>query len=358
MARAWGIWTLSKLQLLADYLDRFTTTTKNKSTERIYLDLFGGEPENVDRVTRNPIDGSARIALETPDPPFTRLRFFELPPNASKLRRALTNEYPGRDVLVYEGDCNVTVRQALADLHKLGVAWAPTFAFIDPNGPHCHWSTLEALAAHKGPKAKTKVELWMLFPIPLFQRMLPKSGAVRRTDETAITAMYGTDEWHAILEAKLDGALTATEARAEYLNLMRFRLERLLRYAWTHALLVTNEANRPLYYMVFATDNDAGKRIMRSLYEKAAVDFPRMISETRLLRQRLDRQQQGVFDLFADTDVELPAVSPGQARIRLPDEPPEDPRDHDTARCRFCTEDAPWDDTEIPDDEIYDLMED
>lgn len=79
MARSWGFWTRYKLELLQRYPDSFTTTTKNRSpTKRVYLDLFGGEPDNVDRDTQDPIDGSARIALNTKDPPFSHLRFFEL----------------------------------------------------------------------------------------------------------------------------------------------------------------------------------------------------------------------------------------------------------------------------------------
>lgn len=346
MARAWGIWTQSKLDLLKDYLDAFTTTTKNKSKERIYLDLFGGEPENVDRTTLNPIDGSARIALDTNNPPFTRLRFFELPQNAAKLRATLEREYPGRDLRIYEGDCNASIVEALADLHHDEIAWAPTFAFIDPNGPDCHWATLEALAAHKGPGAKTKVELWMLFPVPLFQRMLPKAGTVREEDDQRITLMYGTLAWHAILEAKLDGQISALEAREEYVNLMRWRLEKILGYRWTHQLLVNNESNRPLYFMVFATDSDPGKKIMRDLYEKAAVTFPKMIEQSRALRERMQRESQGIMDLFSPAGIEVPTTEPTRSgRIQLPDDPPEQPREHDPDRCRFCATDAPWDDS-------------
>jgi three-Cys-motif partner protein len=64
VARKWGFWTRYKLELLERYLDAFTTTTKYKASKTVYLDLFGGEPENVDRDTLSPIDGSARIALK------------------------------------------------------------------------------------------------------------------------------------------------------------------------------------------------------------------------------------------------------------------------------------------------------
>jgi three-Cys-motif partner protein len=179
MSRGWGFWTRCKLELLERYLDAFTTATKHKVDKTVYLDLFGGEPENFDRITGNPIDGSARIALNTADPPLTHLRFFELATNAAKLERAIEAEFPERNAIVYPGDSNESISSALAELRGSGVGWAPTFAFIDPNGPHYTWTMLESLASHKGPKAKTKVELWMLFPDALFARMLPTSGALR-----------------------------------------------------------------------------------------------------------------------------------------------------------------------------------
>ena len=81
MARYWGFWTRGKLELLRRYLDAFTTASKGVE-ERIYLDVFGGQPENRDRLTDELLDGSARIALSTANPTFTRLRFFELEPYA------------------------------------------------------------------------------------------------------------------------------------------------------------------------------------------------------------------------------------------------------------------------------------
>lgn len=45
MARYWGFWTRGKLDLLRRYLDAFTTASKGQN-EILYLDLFGGQPEN------------------------------------------------------------------------------------------------------------------------------------------------------------------------------------------------------------------------------------------------------------------------------------------------------------------------
>lgn len=291
MARAWGYWTRGKLDILRDYLDAFTTASKS-ANERVYLDLFAGQAENVERVTGKQLQASPRIALSTDNPPFTRLRFFEIA-NADDLRVRLSNDFPNRDFRVIKGDCNDTMNSVLRELHPL--RWAPTFAFIDPNGPDTHWSTLQALAAFR-PSRYTKVELWMLFPEPMFVRLLRTDGhEVRPEDMERITAMFGTGRWGRIYEARVQNDLTPREARTEYVNLMRWRLEKELGYKRTHALEVHNEKGNPIYHMIFATDHVAGDRIMSSLYSKALEEFPKM-------REWAIEQRTGKQKLFDDTE--------------------------------------------------------
>lgn len=311
-SRPWGFWTRAKLEILRDYLNAFTTTTKNKSPERIYLDLFAGQAENVDRLTGDPLQGSARIALSIDDPPFTKLRLFDRDHGAS-LNEVLRTEFPNRDFQVYEDDCNLRLPAVLHELRSL--SWAPTFAFLDPNGPDYWWSTLETLANFKI-GSKTKVELWILFPVPMFVRFLPTDGGkVRAQDDARITAMYGTDEWHRIYEARLADALTATEARSEYVNLMRWRLSAELGYRWTHTFEVKNESDLPLYYLIFATDSAAGNEIMRSLYEKATIWFPQM-------REEVLHRRRGIQRLF---DPDALGNSAHDQALRYVYEPPAPP---------------------------------
>jgi three-Cys-motif partner protein len=84
--RSWGYWTEGKLDILARYLDRFTTTTKYRSDARIYLDAFAGEGIGTSRTTRTQFEGSARIGLKVSDPPFDRCYFFELGDKAAEPR--------------------------------------------------------------------------------------------------------------------------------------------------------------------------------------------------------------------------------------------------------------------------------
>jgi len=302
-------------------LHAFATASK-RSEERIYLDLFAGTTENRDRKTGELIIGSAQIALAT-DPPFTRIHLFELPANASRLETELRAQFRGRSITVHPGDSNSEIGRVLRNLHDL--RWAPTFAFIDPNGPDFHWDSLIQLAAFRADQ-KTKVELWLLLPVDLFVRTLPVDGGhVREADASRISRMYGTEDWRYIYDARLRGALAASDARDEYVNLMRFRLERRLGYSWTHPFEVANEAGRPIYHMLFATDHPAGTTIMTDIYNKAATEFPAMrkLSKERLKQAR--DAETGVLSLFSPEELAQLVVEEHGPATRYRYEPPWQP---------------------------------
>lgn len=301
--RAWGYWTKGKLDLLQRYLDAFTTTTKYKANERIYIDAFAGEPENQDRLTGAPLDGSARIALLTKDPPFTKLLFFETPVKAKRLEEILRGDFPNRDFKVVGGDCNKKMPGVLAELKEYD--WAPTFAFLDPNGTETEWETLELLANHKAHRPY-KVELFLLFPVPMFIRLLPIDGrTVREQDRVAIDKMFGTSEWNRIYEARLRGHIEPGRARDEYLNLMRWRIENKLGYRRAHFIEVRNENGSIIYYLIFATDNKAGDDIMTHLFTKAAEEFPRMRQEALDYRSRIENERIGQTYLFSEHELHV-----------------------------------------------------
>ena len=265
--------------MLRDYLPKFTTASKSVGTAT-YLDLFAGQVDNVDRDTGDRIESSVEIALRSA-PMFTSRRFFERD-HAKELAAHIESHFSGRDCAVIEGDANETIHGSLTDgsLQR----WAPTFAFIDPDGPDCWWSTLETLSTFKQ-RSPNKTELWMLFPVDMFTRFLRVDGGnVRDIDAQRISNVFGTEEWHAIYEARRSGDLQPTDARFEYVNLMRWRLQEILGYKRTHSFDFLN-TRRSLYSMIFATDHEAGDRIMSSIYTKAAKQLPEMAEEARQRRR-------------------------------------------------------------------------
>lgn len=284
--RAWGFWTKAKLQMLEEYLGGFAKASKSQ-TERVYLDAFAGEGHGLDRITGERFHGSARIALDAgEDAGFTVFRYFEMGQKATELQQRLRAEYPGKDIKVYAGDCNEKIPEALADLAS--VKWAPTFAFLDPDGMELEWRTLKALADHKRGYRKTgsekpeyKVEMWMLFPTSGIIRTLALDEAkVTEQDFARASRLFGSKDWKPIYEQRRAGEFSAAEARDEYVNLMRWRLEKALGYRAAHAFELKNSKG-PLYHMIFATDNEVGTRIMSAIYGNAAKQLPEMRREAK-----------------------------------------------------------------------------
>jgi three-Cys-motif partner protein len=320
-AKPWGWWTRHKLQILGDYLEAFATASKSQP-ERIYLDLFAGWPKNVSRENDEPILGSVHRALRV-TPPFTRVCLFELGSKARKLEAEIRQEYPGRPgVRVYEGDCNVTLSRALQDLRP--VNWAPTFAFIDQFDSEVRWSTLEQISRFR--KGKTKAEMWILFATGLYPRGLNIHGeGMNANYGDTLTGMLGSEQWIPIAEARRQGKLTAAEARAEWVNLMRWRLQNVLGYKKSYGFTMKNTGGQDLYDMIFATDHEAGDRIMRHLYGKAFAEHEAM--RQHALLQRRDRRREariGMYGLF-ELSPEMTAGSNVQPSKVYEPEPPHAP---------------------------------
>ena len=284
-ARGWTYWTRNKLQILEDYVSAFNIASQGKASERIYIDLMAGRPDNFDRDTREQIAGSAKIALAS-EPPFTRLAFGEMPDTAATLDAELRRSFPGRDFRVYPGDCNITVAQMLADLEPY--RWAPTFAFLDQQAAELHWETIRALASFRRVRgsldspAKFKAEQWILWSPTFVFRGLTTANPTAYIDR--VDRMYGTRTWRRIFQARREGRITAPAWRAEMVNLLRWRLEQELGYKRTFRIPMKMLNGTTIYDMVFATDHDAGARIMSHLYKKAAEREPKLRAEVQELR--------------------------------------------------------------------------
>ena len=291
----WDWWSEIKLQILRDYLQGFTTAVRGQSAEAIFLDLFAGSFENRRRHEGGSFSGSSRIALETL-PQFTRLAFFELDDPAAKLEQDIRQARPGDDRWrVFPGDCNATLPDALAWLEPW--RWAPTFAFLDPRGLQVRWKTIELLAKWRADR-KTKVELWMLFPETAPARVLGLRGDRGKRSVERMDALFGRRSWLPIHHMRRTGELTPDEARAEFVNLLRWQLQEQLRYRTTHALQLVNTSGNPVYTMVFATDSAPGDRIMDHVYQATSMRvIPQMQARAQVARRRRRHEESGQFEL-------------------------------------------------------------
>ncbi|MCE2530183.1 MAG: three-Cys-motif partner protein TcmP, partial [Acidimicrobiia bacterium] len=296
---------------LSRYLEKFTTASKTAQS-RLYLDLFAGQVDNVrrDDPSRH-FPGSTVRALKTV-PPFDHLSLFELPPKALELSDQLAKLFPGDPrYSVIPGDCNDAIGHELQRLRSQRLDWSATFALVDPDKFSVSWSTLYSIASFKHERARTKAEMLILLPHTTIQRLAGWDSAMGYTEEISrsVTEFFGTSRWRRIFERRAADSLTAAEARLLYVQLFRFRLEHHLGYNKTLTIEMGNEQGAPVYTMVFATDHDAGVRIMSSVNKKALRQSAEYRADVIARRKRQRRAESGrptLFDMHPGVLVEEP----------------------------------------------------
>jgi hypothetical protein len=102
-----------------------------------------------------------------------------------------------------------------------------------------------------------------------FVRTLPLEKHLSETAAAKITAMYGHDRWRAIYDRRRAGAINPEAARTEYVQLYAQGL-RELGYEHVQERQITKEgvggrAGSPMYFLIHASDHDAGERIIGPL---------------------------------------------------------------------------------------------
>lgn len=312
-----GYWTQVKLDILRKYLAGFNVASK-QARATVYLDLFGGSVVHTREDTGEEYAGSTAVALRTA-PPFTRFVFWELEGPAADLRRDLTAAFPHDDRWsVVPGDCNAHLQEGLAKVDDL--RWAPTFAFIDPKGLQVAWTTLDQLSRWRRDRKGRKVELWILLPEPALARVLGLRGVKGESSALQLTRLYGCDDWIGIHQRRQTDEFSPEHMRAEFVNLLRWRLTKVLGYRTTHALTLGNVSNQPVYTMVFATDAEAGDSIMRDVYNHAMVhEIPEMRSHALGVRSAKRDAERGIARLF---DLGGPEIAPTRYDYVEPWSPP------------------------------------
>lgn len=203
--------------------------------------------------------------------------------------------------------------------------WAPTFAFLDQQAAEIHWSTIDKLARFRQNRNEWKTELWILMSPTMIAREARRSEQFRQR----VSNLYGGDSWLRVLHALDARKIKAEEYRQEMVNLMRYQLENTLGYRYTHRIPMTMSTNKmTIFDMVFATDHDAGDRIMRHLYNMAAQREPEMMRQAQVAKAQKDAEDAGLIELFGVDELSVkPSDSLGE--VLWTPQPTWDPASHD-----------------------------
>lgn len=183
-----GGWTVEKLNVLGDYLGRYTTALKNQPFRLMYIDAFAGTGRvELGQDETEFVHGSAKRALLVRDRPFDRLTFVETNPTHVKELEKLQQIHFDRDIQIRNMDANLF----LNDLRQDWTKWRGVL-FLDPFATQVEWSTIERIAGFRA------LDTWIMFPVSAVVRMLPTS---KRPDDIArgwvrrLTRVYGDGSW-------------------------------------------------------------------------------------------------------------------------------------------------------------------
>jgi len=246
-----GEWTLDKLKILEQYLPGYLSATR-RARERIYIDAFAGPGRNELKDSGKQVDGSPLIAIKARGldgtTRFDKLYFFEKDPlTVTELKKELQAHDPAHRAEVISGDVNLELPEKIRTLPKL----SPTFVLLDTEGIEPQWVTLKAVAPWK-------TELLINFPFFM--------AINRNLDSHKIFDYLG--------EAPPNPPTSA--------NLLRLYKRKLSDLGYTHQVeddrLVKTKDNIPLYYLIFVSKVDVGKRIMKWVFNQ-----PDAAGQTRML---------------------------------------------------------------------------
>lgn len=265
-----GLHTEAKLQAVEKYLAAFTTALKNKKDFRlIYFDGFAGSGQ-IQASDEVPLcfdgeeasvmmTGSVLRALRV-DNPFDEYVFVEKARGKMAELKAIVNrEKPDAAKIVYiPNDAN----DAVLDFCR-NTDWIKCRAviFLDPFGNQVGWETLEAIA-------KTKADLWYLFPAGLgVSRLLSGDGSVDPSHRASLDRLFGGPRWEEALTEEtgqsdlFDANIASRRKIATPEKITKFMIQCMKEpfggRVLDQWLPLVNSRGGYLYSLLFAMANDA-----------------------------------------------------------------------------------------------------
>jgi three-Cys-motif partner protein len=201
-------------------------------------------------------------------PPYHRCVFMDSGRQEAEALRARTAFARDR-VTVARGDVNSDL---LPLMDRVLDRRAPCLCLLDPEGTELMWTTIKELAGFRhGPR---KVELLILLPTHTgFIRMLSLEADLPEWAAKRMTDMYGDDRWRAIWRQRRADQIESREATTEYVRLYARRLRELhYRHVLDREIRSASRHGQLLYFLIFATDHEAGERIMDHCFDTAYHD--------------------------------------------------------------------------------------
>jgi len=259
-----GVWTEIKLQIIREYAAAYAKILNNQpSLSFDYIDGFAGAGENKSKSTGEIIDGSPAIALQI-NPPFHHYHFIDL--NGQCAAR-LRNISIGREnVSVYEGDCNSVLLEKVFPQCRYE-DYRRALCLLDPYELNPRWEVIQKAGEMRS------IEIFLNFMIMDANRnvLLKNPDGASTTQKQRMNAFWGDDSWREVGYTKgfLIPDLEKKAPNEKVVEAYRKRLIEKANFKYVSAPLPMKTSRRAvIYYLLFASQNETGYKIARSIMDK------------------------------------------------------------------------------------------
>ena len=264
-----GSWTELKLDLVASYLEAYSTALKNKGFGKIYVDAFAGtgyremhgEENETPALLQEAEDeaarifaGSAKLSLQVAHP-FDRYVFIEKSRKRMRELKSIQNEYPHLAMEFLADDAN----HAIPELCRT-VDWRKNRAvfFLDPYGMAVDWETMKAIAQTEA------IDVWMLFPdgIGVNRLLKQRLADIPASWCTKLDRIFGTAEWQnafykacphrTLFDDPESGVQKISDPIQAITNFYQGRLETIFPKVAKNPRYLCNRCESPMFLLTFA----------------------------------------------------------------------------------------------------------
>jgi three-Cys-motif partner protein len=263
-----GRWSEIKLQILREYGKAYLQILRKQAWCRGvgYIDGFAGRGSHISRERGDPVQGSPAIALNFENG-FDEYHFVDLDGQNIEALRELGDE-TGR-IFAYHGDCNAVLRdQVLPRFSRTSQKRA--LCLLDPYNLNPSWNVISNIG-----EAGTMDLLMNFMVMDIKMNMaLPLPEDIPQVQANRMTRFWGSEGWKEVLyrqEPGLFGEVTERESEDKLVHEYCRRLHDVAGFKYVADFLpVRNSKNATMYYLLFASNSQAGTKIVGDIFKKWA----------------------------------------------------------------------------------------
>jgi len=262
-----SIWSEIKLKIIREYAQAYSTILTSKSFYHLYIDGFSGPGFHISKSTGDYIGGSPLNALLV-QPPFNEYHFVDLDKGKTKILRESAGERP--DVFIYEGDCNRVLLNEILPRARYQ-DYRRALCLLDPYGIHYTWELVREMGEMRS------IDLFLNFPIMDINRniLVKDKGAISQEKKTKMDLFWGDDSWIDELYVTspqlslLSNGDIEKQKNEDIIETYRGRLINIAGFSYVpDPLPMKNSRNVVIYYLVFASHQPVGQKIIEDIFRK------------------------------------------------------------------------------------------